>query len=1036
MEFRLAGPVEVVLNGEPVAITAARQEIVLTMLLLEANHVISVSRLVDALWEEAPPRTAKNQIQITVSALRSLLGDPEGSIIVTRSPGYLIRIPDEALDLKRFEQLAADGASAAAEHRRPEAVLCLRSALALWRGPAMDGVASKIVQVAATQLHERRLAVQQTCLELELQLGRHQDIIGDLTALTTEQPLHELIRAQLMLALYRSGRQAEALETFRECREILKRELGLDPCEELRRLEFAILVGDPQLDLPGSTPRTGQENKPGPVIVPGQLPGAIPDLTGREEALEQICGQLSAAGAGDDMPYVPVVALTGRGGAGKTALAVRAAHQVRDAFPDGQLFAQLHGDAARSPADALDQFLRAFGIAPDMVPGNLEARAAMYRSLLAERRVLVVIDDVASIGQLIPLLPGAPTCAAIITTRKRFSGLEGVSQFEVEPLDEQSAIGLLARLTSPARMLEEREAARVLVGLCEGMPLALRIAAAKLVARPHWRIDQIVHRLQDEERRLDELRLDGASIRATMAISYASLDEDGRRLLRRLGLCGATDFSSWTGAPLLDCRADVAAGKLEELVEARLVEVVVREDKSVRFYLHDLVRIYAVERLGNDESPATRVDLARRLLGCWLFLAAEAHRRVFDGVCGVLHGTARHSPLPADTVDLLLQDPLGWFRSEQTALIAAIQLARETGLDELCWDLAATSATLFESGTHTDGWHNALESALDTVRSAGNKRGEAAILCSLGTLELTGQPSESAVHFEKSLDLFAGLSDTHGRALALSGLAFVTRIGGKYGLALSHYEVALAGFKEAGDLMGAANVLKNMAQIHLDRQHDDVAEQLLSEALVLCRTLDARRVTAQVTCELAEIHLRRGQLKQAEESFKYALLTAREVGDITGQAYALVGLGNIRRRHGEFVQAESDLRAALRSANQTGDRVVRGRVLLAVAELALAMDRTGPAMARIDEALRVLGELGSAAVWRARALELVGRLHERAGRASTAAHAWRSAMELACEENPLLAGKLAQALARLGTHATRTDQDPGIAPGSLCAVES
>lgn len=1024
MEFRLAGPVELVLDGEPVSITAPRQEIVLAMLLLEANHVISVGRLVDALWEEAPPRTAKNQVQITVSALRSLLGDARGEIIATRSPGYLIRVPDEALDLKRFELLAADGARAAAEGRLPEAIAHLRAALALWRGPAMDGVESRIVQAAATLLNERRLAVQQNCLDYELELGRHHDVIGELTALTTEHPLHEQFRAQLMLALYRSGRQAKALETFRECRDLLREELGLDPGEELRRMEFAILAGDPQRDLPGNVRRGGPHNRPGPTPVPRQLPGAIPDLTGREEALEQICGLLSPADASKDMPYVAVLALTGRGGAGKTALAIRAAHQVRDAFPDGQLFAQLHGDTTRSPADLLEQFLRSFGIAPDMVPNDLEDRAALYRSWLAERRVLVVIDDAASMSQITPLLPGAPTCAVIITTRKQFSGLEGVHQFEVEPLDEQSAIGLLTRVTSLRRVHAEKTSVRALVRLCEGMPLALRIAAAKLVARPHWRIDQIVRRLQDEESRLDELHLDGASIRATLAISYKSLEEDSRRLLRRLGLCGATSFSPWIGIPLLECSADVAEGTLEELVAARLVEVVVAEDQSVRFHLHDLVRIYAVERLGNEESAPERVALARRILGSWLFLAAEAHRRVYGGDSGILHGTARRWPFPADAVDILLRDPIAWFRSEQTSLVAAIRLAREAGLVELSWDLATTSVTLFESGSHTGDWRSVHEITLDTVRDAGNSRGEAALRCSLGGLELTGQLDEAAIHFERSLELFDELGDTHGRALALSGLAFADRLGGRYDTALSHYQRALAGFEEVGDLIGAASVLKNMAQIHLDRQHDQVAEDLLGEARTMCHKLGALRITAQVKCELAELDLRRGHLDQAAEAFEYVLQTARTVGDIIGQAYALVGLGNIRRRHGEFTQAESDLHEALSSADRTRDRVVRGRVLLALAELDLAMDRTESAMERVNEALSALGDLGSAAVWRARALELVGRLHERAGRVGTAVHAWRSAMELAGKENSALAGQLSEALARLGASETRSGRGP------------
>jgi DNA-binding SARP family transcriptional activator/tetratricopeptide (TPR) repeat protein len=1026
LKFRLAGPVEVDLDGELLSITSPRQEIVLTMLLLESNQVISVSRLIDALWDDAPPQTAKNQVQITISALRGLLGSSGGDVIVTRPPGYLIRIPDNALDLKRFELIAASGAVAAAEQRRPLAIEQLRAALALWRGPALDGVPSAIVQAAATRLNERRLAVLQDCLELELQEGRHQEIIGELMALISEYPLNEMFRAQLMLSLYRSGRQAEALATFRACRRILREDLGLDPGDDLRQMESAILTGDSRLELPAPSPGGGPRSQQGPAQVPRQLPSAIPDFTGREKELATICGLLTPADPAGEMPYVTVVTLTGRGGAGKTALALRAAHMVSDAFPDGQLFAPLHGDTTRTPVDLLGHFLRSFGIPRDTVPAGLEDRAAMYRSWLAGRRMLIVIDDAASISQVTPLLPGAPSCAVIVTTRRQFAGLEGVSQLEVEPLDEQSAIGLLTRATSVERVSADQEAARALVRLCEGMPLALRIVAAKLAARPHWRMDQMVRRLEDEGRRLDELHLDGVSIRATLSISYESLGEDGKRLLRRLGLRGATNFSSWIAAPLLNCSPQVAEGVIDDLVERRLVEVVVAQDEKVHFHLHNLVRIYAMERLAAEESAPDQTAAVRRLLGCWLFLAAESHLRIYGGDFGLLHGMAQRWPLPAETVHLLLHDPIDWFLGEHSALVAAITLAREAALDELCWDLTTTSVTLFESGSHTDDWRGTHETALLAVRDAGNRRGEAALLHSLGALELTWHPAAAALHLKRSLELFDELADVQGRAMALSGLAFGDRIGGRYEASLAHYQGALAGFQDAGVPLGEADVLTNLAQIHVDRQHPDIAEEMLDEALGLCRKLGARRAAAQARCELAELHLRCGHLERAEESFDDVLRTAAEIDDLAGQANALAGRGNTRLRQGKLAQAEADLCAALDAADQCGDRLVRGRVLYALGELNFAAGRDGPAMSRAEEALGVLGKLGSAVVWKARALYLVGRLHERAGRASTAVYVWQSAMELADEADRALVGQLAESLGRLGAGQPHPGQEAGV----------
>jgi DNA-binding SARP family transcriptional activator len=1022
MEFRLLGPVEVVLDDEPVGIAAARQEIVLTMLLLEANRVVSVSRLVDALWDEEPPLTAKSQVQISVSALRRLLARPDdSSVITTRSPGYLIRVPDEALDLRRFELLAARGASFAAEQQNAEAVQQHRAALGLWRGPAAMGVESRVVQSAAVRLNESRLAVLENCLDLELQLGRHQELVGELRELIAKYPLRERFRAQLMIALYRSGRQAEGLEVFRTARDTLMEELGLEPGDELRTLERAILANDPELDLPeggGRVTMHGVTVHGGLTVVPTprQLPAAIADFTGREDLLAQVCELLSPASQWDGSRHVPVVTLTGRGGVGKTALALYAAHLLRDAYPDGQLFTQLNeGEGQpKSTAGLLERFLRSFGVAPTALPAGVEERAVMYRSWLAERRVLIVFDGAVSTKRVLPLLPGSPSCAVIITSRNRLSGLAGAHRFDIEPLDEQSGLDLLSRAIGVDRVAAEEESARALVGLCERLPLALRIAAAKLAARPHWRVRQMVRRLEDEKRRLDELDLDGVSIRATLSLSYDNLDEDGRRLLRRLSLLGSIDFASWVSAPLLELDVDASDELLDVLVEARLVEAWRTEDGSVRFQLHDLVRIYAVERLMGEESAGAREALLHRLLGCWLALATEAHRRGYGGDFSILHGTAEHWPLPPHVVDALLENPIGWFQSEHSALVAAIMQACQAGFDELGWDLALTSVTLFETGSHVDEWRATHEAALATVRAADNSRGEAALLYSLGTLALTGHLNNASHYLNESLRLFDELDDCHGRALALGCLAFVDRLDGDYTRALTRHRDALDGFRQVGDLISEAHMLKSMAQIHMDWQQYDVAEQMLDEALAVCRKLGAARVTAQTEHELAELCLRRGDLPRAVESFDRVRLSAREADDIVGQAYAALGLGVARCMLGEHLPAEADLRTAQELVGQTGDLLLQGRTLFALAELEFANGRIPAATANADEALRVLGNLGSAMVWRARVLELAGRLHERSGRVTAAAEAWRRALEWVGEADPALVRRLNTAVARLG----------------------
>jgi DNA-binding SARP family transcriptional activator len=1014
MEFRLLGPVEVVIDDKPVVIAASRQQVALALLLLEAGHVVSVDRIVDALWGEEPPRTARSQVQITISALRRLLGE---CAIVTQMPGYLIKAPPGSLDLACFEELTASATRAVAEQRLPEALSDLRAALGLWRGAALEGMQSEALQSAATRLNESRVSTLQDCLQLELQLGRHQEIIGELTELVAEHPLNERFRGQLMLTLYRGGRQADALETFRAGREVLQEELGLDPCPELCRLEQAILTRDPEIDLPGLRPSLSLASRPGKAAatpVPRQLPRTTADFTGREELLAEVslivCGQDTS----DDPPEVPVVVLTGRGGVGKTSLAVRAAHLLSSGFPDGQLFLQHRPDTPGSSASLVEHLLRSLGVHSGTMPPDLEGRMAMYRSMLAGLRVLVVIDGAQRMSDIAPFLPGTSGCAAIVTCGQHVTELEGVHQIHVGPLDDQSANDLLRTLVGEHRVSAEPAAARKLIQLCEGIPLAVRIVAAKLRVRPHWPISHMVRQLQDETRRLDALDFKGTGIRATIAVAYDSLGKPAQCLLRRLRLVGTTDFASWVGAPLLDADIEDAEYLLQELLAAHLVEATVPEDGVVRFHLHDLVRIYAVERCGEDESTADRLGAMRRLLRCWLFIATTARRRIYGGDFAVLHGDAEHWPLPQDSM-VLQQDPIEWFRVERTSLVTAVFQAAQLGMDELCWDLAGTAVTVFESGLYGDDWRDSHACALSAVRDAGNKRGEAALLYSLGTLETSIRIATANSHLEQSLKMFDEIGDRQGQALALSGLALVSTLNGDYDAALTRYEQAIAGFREVEDVVSEAYTRKSMAQISADRFEYAAAERMLDDALSIAHKLGAPRLTAQVEYALAELQLRRGRAEPAADALSSVLRLTEEAGDIVGQAFALAAAGNAKCMLGDFAGAESALGAALVLARRTGNRLIRGRSLLWLAELHLARDEEHVALVRAEESISVFREHGAEGVWQARALELLGRIHERAGRPGIAVHAWRAAAELAAGTDPVLAGQIATSLARART---------------------
>ena len=1009
VEFRLLGPVEVVIAGKPLALGAARQEIVLAQLLLELDHVVSVDRLIDALWTDEPPRTAKSQVQITVSALRHLLG---ADAIVTRPPGYLITVEPDALDLTRYTKLTTSGSRAAAEQRPLDAVRDLREALALWRGPALDGLQGEVMRAAATKLNESRIFAYQECLALELLLGRDHEIIAELTELVAEHPLDERFRGQLMLALYRAGRQADALEVFRAGREILRDELGLDPGDDLRRLERAMLTRDAQLHAPGPQHPARMSSKAGATLVPRQLPRTIADFTGREEILAEVSRVVTSADTDAIAPDVPVVVLTGRGGMGKTALAVRAAHLVSSHFPDGQLYLQLRPDARDTSASLLEQLLRSVGMHPDAVPQDLDGRAGMYRSLLAGRRLLIVIDGAADTDHIVPFLPGTQGCAAIVTSNQRISGLEGVHQFHVGSLDNESAQGLLKALVGATRVNAEPDAVDELVQLCEGIPLALRVVAAKLSVRPHWRIAHMLVQLRDETRRLDELDLDGASVRATLALAYETLSAPARRLLRRLTVLETADFASWVGAPLLDAGIADAEDLLQQLVASHLVEATVSEDDSVRFHLHDLVRIYAAEQLATAESTADRLDSMRRLLSCWLFITTTAHRRIYGGDFAVLHGTAEQWPLPAESV-ALLQNPIDWFRTERNSLVTAILQAAQLGMDELCWDLATTSATLFESGLYRDDWRDSHSAALEITRHAGNRRGEAALLYSLGTLEIGVNVTTASRYFEQALKIFDEIDDSLGRAMVRSGLALVNSFEGNYDTALADYRMAIAGFQDVGDLASEGYTLKTMAQIAADKLDYAAAEDLLDQALAIARKLQAPRLTAQVQYALAEVALQRGRVEAATDALTSVLQLTRQIGDTVGQAYTLTCLGNAQRILGDFDAARTAFDDALDLAGSVGNRLIRGRVLLGLAELHMAKDEEHAALTRVDEALTVLREHGEKGIWQARVLALLGRIHEQAGRPGIAAHAWQAAADLIGAADATLADEITTALTRL-----------------------
>ncbi|WP_410537655.1 BTAD domain-containing putative transcriptional regulator [Streptomyces sp. KL2] len=998
MGLRLLGPVDLVVDGRSVDLGGPRQRAVLAVLGLNANRVVPVEQLIDAVWDTAPPSTARGQIQTCISALRRILGDAgHPGAIATRQPGYMLVIGSEELDVLRFSALVAEARSHADEGGEERAAAVLREALALWRGTALAGVPSGMVRREATVLEDRRLAAVEELVRLDLALGRHEEICHELRALVAEHPLRERLHCFLMLALYRAGRQAEALEAGRLARAVMVEEIGVEPSQELQELTRAILNRDPSLDLPadlrpppprssGSGAREQRSTEPragGNALVPQQLPPSVADFTGREDLLEEIKRLLTEGGEeGGARWSVPIVAISGKGGVGKSSLAVRAAHELSARFPDGQLYADMRTPGGEDrTARLLARFLRALGVPGTAVPEDTDERVELFRSKLSGRRLLLVLDDATSEEQVRPLLPGSPTCAVIVTSRKRLGGLTGAHRLDIDVFDTDKSIELLTRIVGEDRVEAEREAAVELVTSCGGLPLALRIAGARLASRPHWQMEGLVRRLRDEARRLDELAHHGLELRSNMELAYRGLGESAARLFRRLSMVRVLDFPDWTAAALLDVSPAEGRELLDTLVDAQLLDVVVYPgSRSPRYRFHDLIRIYAKERLSAEEDGHERAAALSRLLGGWLALAEEAHRSEYGGDYTILHGSApRWRPAGGWDPDGMA-DPAYWWEAERRALTAAVRQAAQAGLDELCWDLALTAVTLFEAKGYFDDWRECATVAREAAERAGNRTGTAAMLYSLGTLHMfQTQMAEARYCFEAALAAFRAEGDAHGCALVLRNAAHVDGLYGDIPRMLDRYDESLRTMRAVGDRVGEAHILRSLAKFHLGEGDPQTAGELLDEALAICREVSCPRMEVQVVHRFAEVYMATGRIDLARQALHRVLRMVRDTGDRIGEVHVVYGLGLLRHREGRLDTAETTLAHALGLARRVGEQLIEAKALYALGEIALARGGEASAARHLRAAHEIFGKLGSV-LWQAKALVLLSEV--RAGQDS------------------------------------------------------
>jgi DNA-binding SARP family transcriptional activator/Flp pilus assembly protein TadD len=1001
VEFRILGPLEVAVGSDRLELHGTRQQVVVATLLLSANRLVTMDRLLEAIYGEDLPPTARSQAQISVSVLRRLFASrSRDTVIATHPHGYLIRVGSEELDSQRFEELVTAARAARDSDNLDSAVARYRDAVRLWRGPALDGIDSQLVRSAASRLDEMRIGANEDRIALELDLGRHHELVGELTELVEEYPLRERLRGQLMLSLYRCDRAAEALNVYRLARRTMIEELGIDPSERLRQLEHAILTSDPSLDPPSRPTSIEQAVVQLPMqTAPNLLSADIADFTGRAEQIAQIHRHLVRS-SDDDRLAVPVAVIVGKGGIGKTTLAVHAAHGVAAHFPDGQLFADLHGGGGSHPVSAmqvLERFLRALGVQGTQIPEGIDERAEVYRNLLADRKILVVLDDVSSESQVMPLLPGSRAAGVIITSRSRLAGLAGALRIDVDVFDADKSVELLARIAGNARVEAQSDEAAQVAEHCGHLPLALRIAGARLAARPHWSIQQLVERLADETRRLDELSHGEMGIRPSISFTYESTGEQARQLFRRLALLDMPVFSGWLSAALLGQPLTIAEDLLDDLITAQLIEPAGNgSGVHSQYRFHDLVRVFARERLAAEESVTERRVALERALGALLHLAEEAWRRYYGGDFGRIHSGALRWLLPERVVEALVADPLSWFDHERAALVSGVRQAAQAGFIEQCWSLTSSAVVLFESRIYLDDWRETHEIALEAARKAHDVRGEAVMLYHMGSLHITQLQFDQALRESAgAAELFKDIADDQGVALATRHIATIDRLSGRLDDAVRRYEQALDIFRKSGDHVGTAFVLNGLAQVSLEQGKSSDALKHLSEALRLCRATQCARLEAQVLHRLGEAYLLTGEPVRAGDAFEQALEITSKMRDQIGEAYALQGLGVANIRQSDFDQARSALQRAVELAANVGERMVEARALLGLGELALARRETIQALSLGQQAAAGFEEV-EAPLYEAQAHTLLSDTHtvlgntEEALAASAQASALRS----------------------------------------------
>jgi DNA-binding SARP family transcriptional activator/tetratricopeptide (TPR) repeat protein len=951
MRFGILGPLELWQDNRPVTVGGPQQRALLAVLLVDAGRVVSTDRLVDLLWGERPPPTARALLQGCVAELRRTLRRTGRQCLISRTPGYLLQVGPGELDADRFEDLTRAAAGAATP---AEAADLLYGALGLWRGPALDGVAVDGLAPAVAQLEERRLEVVEQRIDVDLRLGREVGLVGELRGRVAEHPMRERLWAQLMLALHRAGRQADALAAYAELRGVLVEQLGVEPGPAVQALHRAILTGEtpPGSSVPSPEPEQtgrrgeagGGDEQAGPPP-PAQLPAAVSAFTGRADLLKRL-DELS-----DDSGAMVVTAITGTAGVGKTALAVHWGHRAAERFPDGQLYADLRGFVASPPVrpiEALTGFLVALGVPTEQVPVQQDSAAALFRSTLSGRRVLVVLDDAAGVDQVRPLLPGTPGCMVLVTSRHRLGGLvarDGARRFALDVLTEYEAGVLLGRLIGPERVTAEADAAARLCRLCAYLPLALRIAAAELTGDLAGQVARL-----GAGDRLGALAVEddpASAVRVAFDASYTALDPAERRLFRLLGLVPAVHVTAAAAGALAGLPDTRAAALLNRLAAAHLLD----RPAAARYTWHDLLRTYAAERAHAEEDPPSREAAAARWLDRYVTDTLTAARALNPEMLR-LPSTRRTDP--ADH-----QAALAWLDAERPNLIAAVRYAADRAA-AAAWVIADALRGYFWLRMYTLDWLDVAAAGLAAATAAGDPAGQAAARLSLGDVHgRQGRYDEAIAHYRRALELNRACGWTDGESAALGNLGNVYWWVGRLPEAADHYAQALALAEATGRVAGQAVNLGNLGAVYWDLGDLERSAEHHRRALELDQALRSPLGEAVDLGNLGRVRLEQGHVDEAFADLERALILHREIGDRSGEAETLRVLAEAHRAAGRGQRAVGLAERAVQLARDSGNLRYEADALNTAGSCTTSLGRTTDATALHQRALALARDSGS-----------------------------------------------------------------------------